>query len=796
MGLASLADAGQIQPVQADLYGDPLPKGASARLGTVRWRHGNVILFAAFLPDGKHVVSASDDGSVRVWEFPSGKEIRRIIASPLKEAGAALGSVRGYLTAAALSPDGKTIATSFSAGRYNAGFGGPGAGIAKTDAAVPEDIRLHDLTSGKEVASLKAQSRLILALAFTGNGQTLTSRDSTGIVRIWDWASAKELAMIASRGADAPQHGYDDYSIDDFLVTSPDGKTLMFAGLSNVLQFADSASGKPLLPGGGHLAPIKSIRFTPDGKRILAQDNDWSTHLWDVKSSKDLGALKQPRSARRIPTIISPDGRLGVELPTSLVDNLGPFGGKAAAAAPVPDIEAVLFDAATGKDFAKIPFKRQSVQIVFSPDSKILAASLGTDQKVELFDVVTAKPLRSLVGVPAPAARVLKGGGPGGAGGGLVGRTSTLRNLLFSPDGKMLAFYYTNASTSVTLFDTATGKPAGSLVLQDQFPTANAAFSADGRCLALEMNNGSVALFELATGQVRGTFGSQPPPPDNGAKAGPMALDFVGVAGQRGSGWRGPSTRIAAGPSFALSPDGKALLQVGRDQVVRLWDLRTGAELAAYTGHQAAVTAVAFAPDGKTVVTASDDTTALLWDISNLDRPTTLKNLRPDDLTASWQALTKDDAAKAFLAMGELAQTPEQAVTLIKEKIKPAAPLDPKRVKELIEQLDSGQYKLRDKASAEILKLGDQVVCDVDKALAANPSPEAKQRLEELRGKLTGTLLHGERLRAYRAVEVLERIGTPQARQVLQILADGAPTALLTTNAQAALRRCALAGEE
>jgi hypothetical protein len=161
----------------------------------------------------------------------------------------------------------------------------------------------------------------------------------------------------------------------------------------------------------------------------------------------------------------------------------------------------------------------------------------------------------------------------------------------------------------------------------------------------------------------------------------------------------------------------------------------------------------------------------------------------PVVLEKHWQALAGDDAAKAFAAIRELAATPKEAVAWIKERLKPAAPLDMKRVEELVKQLDSDQFKVRDTATKDLQKLDEQIVLALDKALAANPSLESKQRLEGLRGKLTGIVLQGERLRAYRAIEVLERIGTREARQVLQELAKGAPGALITTSAQAALKR-------
>ena len=108
------------------------------------------------------------------------------------------------------------------------------------------------------------------------------------------------------------------------------------------------------------------------------------------------------------------------------------------------------------------------------------------------------------------------------------------------------------------------------------------------------------------------------------------------------------------------------------------------------------------------------------------------KGLQAGDLEKHWQALAGDDSAKAFDVICALAAAPKDAVDWIKERVKPASPKDP----------------------------GNK-----------------------------GLILQGDQLRAFRAVEVLERIGTPEARQVLQALAAGAPGALLTTSAQAALKR-------
>jgi HEAT repeat protein len=125
----------------------------------------------------------------------------------------------------------------------------------------------------------------------------------------------------------------------------------------------------------------------------------------------------------------------------------------------------------------------------------------------------------------------------------------------------------------------------------------------------------------------------------------------------------------------------------------------------------------------------------------------------------------------------------------MKKRLNPAAVADPKRIDELLGQLDDVQYKVRQKAIAELQKLGEQIVPAIDKALASNLPLEPRLRLQELRDRLTGVVLQGERLQVARAVEVLERIGTPEARQVLESLATGAPGALITVQAAAALER-------
>jgi hypothetical protein len=159
----------------------------------------------------------------------------------------------------------------------------------------------------------------------------------------------------------------------------------------------------------------------------------------------------------------------------------------------------------------------------------------------------------------------------------------------------------------------------------------------------------------------------------------------------------------------------------------------------------------------------------------------------PDQL---WAQLASPDAAVAYRAVCALADRPAEAVALLKSRLRPAAAPDAGRLARLIADLDGPDFDTRERATRELQRLGEQAEPALRRARAAGPGDESRRRIDQiLAGR--GAITDPELLRAIRGVEVLERIGTPEARHLLKALAEGAPEARLTREARASLERLA-----
>ena len=518
----------------------------------IRASSGNGVNAVAFSPDGTVLATADGDGSARLWDVRTGREI----GPALIDGGRVpLGS---QVMDVAFSSGGKILAT----------------------ASLDGTARLWSVTTRRQVGQTMTDARVhppgahqIFAVAFSPGGKTLATADQDGTVALWDVATQRRITVALT--AD----GADDVAF------SPNGAILAVAannGLAALWDVVTRSLIQPSLPS-TTAGPTSVAAFGPGGAVLGTVSHNGVATLWDLAAFRNIA---QP---------VDVGGSNGLA-----------FGSDGRSVATIgADGQVRIWNLSDSREVGKpIPVSETggAAALAFSEDDRLLAIG-GLDGKVRLWDRSAGR----------QAGRPI-----------LVSTTSGVSAVAFSPDGKFLATG--DDDGSVQLWDARTGKSAGFLASSGSAGVSSLVFSPGGTSLAAVDDGGGLRLWDTVNHRadhyhftVSVDAVAFSPNGQNLATAdddGTARLWSLATGLQFGAPML--TTDFGNATDVAFSPNGAFLATAGADGDAGVWDVATQhliGPVMVGSSSGSNLDGVAFSPDGSALATVGAEGTAALWGV-------------------------------------------------------------------------------------------------------------------------------------------------------------------------------------
>jgi len=555
------------------------PGGPRSCQALCRWLYAIGLCDAAFSPDGRRVVTASRSGTAAVWDAATGRRVAAMVGH------------RGAVNSARFSPDGERIVT----------------------ASADHTVRVWNAASGAELAKLE-EAEQALAAEFMPDGARVVASFGDGTARIWSPGASARPATFYGRQA----------------AFSPDGSLIAAVRLGGV-SLVEAATGRETLRYDGHGDLVSAAAFAPDGAWVATASGDGTVKLWPTRRDDaplHVGSLPGPLEHAEA----SPDGRYVLVVAPGIVWVFDTGSGRRVAGLPgregivagshlsadgtrlaaVGRSGVVVWDIARQRVLCEPPYDGAVNAARFSPDGSQLVAA-ADDGTARLWNAATGAALRTL-----------------------EGHADAVWDAEFSADGSLLVT--ASNDTTARVWDVATG--AALAVLRGHGRGLyGATFSQDARRVVTTSADGTARVWDTRTGRQVATLEAHDAPPrhacfsPDGARVLTCAPDGTARVWDASTGRELHVLRGHASGVYRarFSPDGARIVTAG-DMTARVWDAGAGRELVVLRGHRLVVRDAAFSSDGRTIITASDDGTVRFW----TPAPWRLSEL-PGDASANWK---------------------------------------------------------------------------------------------------------------------------------------------------------------
>lgn len=578
--------------------------------------HQDIVNSVNYSPDGRLLVSASSDTTVKIWQR-DGKLLKTLVGHLDSVIDVAF-SPQGDLIASAgednvvklWSVEGEPIDTLYGhRGRVHRVVFSP-QGDLIASAGEDTTVRLWN-REGKLAGILVNQTQEVLAVAFSPDGQIIATGDRSGTLKLWN-RSGKILSTIAAHNL--PIRGID---------FSPDGRQIATGGddkVAKIWQLSDNLNGNLVEVLSGYEAPVTEVKFSPNGEIIGTSSWDKSIKLWHRNGTLYANLLGHQGRVWRLDW--SPDGESIAsagwdnviklwQLKDPLVKTF--YGHTASVVSVAFQPQGQLIASSSNDRTVKLwdldgTLKTDSIdpnaatyEVAFSPDGKLLA-SAALDRTIKLWRT-DGSLIRTFLGHDAPVIDI-----------NFWLNDRTFISAGFDKSIKMWKLEQTENDIKVDLQRT---------IFAHQAVITDVALSSDGKLIAsvshdrylkLWHNHGKLIEDLLADSTGLETVAISP---DNRTIA-------TGGKEQNIKLWdrSGKLLKVIEGHKSTIqdvefSPDGSKIASASADSTIRVWNLR-GKLLTSLRGHQGRVWDVDFSPDGKQLVSVSEDTLVKLWDLERI----------------------------------------------------------------------------------------------------------------------------------------------------------------------------------
>jgi WD40 repeat protein len=628
---------------------------------SVVMEHKSPLVDASFAPDGRRIVTASEDNTAGVWDAANGDRL------------AVLEGHSGRVWAAAFSPDGRHVVTAsadHTARLWAIAEATPSATILKHDAVVrtaafsPDGARVvtgsddgtarvWDVRTAKQLLILEHAEPVHVAV-FNPDGRRILTGSDDAVVRLWDTETGKlvhafeghagsiRFGAFSPDGQRAVTTSVDKtarlWNIEtNQLATvfeghqalvwraafSPDGRRVATASDDNTARIWDALTGRQIAVLEGHSGPVRSAMFTPDGRSLATASTDGTARIWDAETGKLLLVLSGHLDWI-LNAAFSPDGARILTASRDHTARLWSATHEGHAPGVVPGTGRVLLQHNGPVRGAVFSTDGRRVLTV-SDDNTARLWDADSGNQVALFTTHDAgqsaaafSPDGKLIAMPDDNTVVIRDANTGKEFSVLRGHSAIIRSVAFSPDGRHLVT--ASADKSARTWDVATGTTG--VVLQGHTaPLWSAVFSPDGLLVVTTSDDSTALLWNAASGELIRRFEGHlgqlydatfSPDGKRIVTAGTdnTARIWDAAAGTTISVLRGHSDSVL---SAAFSPNGRRVATGSSDKTARIWDAVAGTTIAVLKGHTGAVRSAVFSADGKSVLTASDDSTAQIW---------------------------------------------------------------------------------------------------------------------------------------------------------------------------------------